>query len=85
MYNYNDLIKYRTHADAFNIVFPDKAIYGVLKGGPSKAGAYGIYIITKPLAKGTYPIHFKSSLLCQEADCSEPKFAQDIKYMVIAK
>lgn len=85
VYNYNDLIKYRTHTDAFNVVFPDNAIYGVIKGGPSKAVADGFYIITKPLAKGTYPIHFKSSLLCQEADCSEPNFAQDIKYTIIAK
>ena len=85
VYNYNDLVKYRTHTDAFNVVFPDKAIFGVIKGGPSKAVADGFYIITKPLAKGTYPIHFKSSLLCQEADCSEPNFAQDIKYTIIAK
>ena len=85
VYNYNDLIKYRTHTDAFNVVFPDNAIYGVIKGGPSKAVADGFYIITKPLTKGTYPIHFKSSLLCQEADCSDPNFAQDIKYTIIAK
>ena len=85
VYNYNDLVKYRTHTDAFNVVFPDNAIFGVIKGGPSKAVADGFYIITKPLAKGTYPIHFKSSLLCQEADCSEPNFAQDIKYNIIAQ
>ena len=85
VYNYNDLIKYRTHTDAFNVVFPDNAIFGVIKGGPSKAVADGFYIITQPLAKGTYPIHFKSSLLCQEADCSEPNFAQDIKYTIIAQ
>ena len=39
VYNYNDLVKYRTHTDAFNVVFPDKAIFGVIKGGPSKAVA----------------------------------------------
>lgn len=85
MYNYSDLVKYRTQADAFNVVFPDNGIFGVIKGGPSKAVADGFYIITKPLAKGTYPIHFKSSLLYQEADCSEPNFAQDIKYNIIAQ
>jgi hypothetical protein len=53
VYNYNDLVKYRTHIDAFNVVFPNNAIYGVIKGGPSKAVADGFYIITKPLAKGT--------------------------------
>jgi hypothetical protein len=82
-YNYNDLIKYRTHTDAFDAVFPDNAIYGVLKGGVSKAVADGFYIITEPLAKGTYTIHFKSSLL----DPSNPdtNFAQDIKYTIIAE
>jgi hypothetical protein len=85
VYTYNDLIKYRTHTDAFNVIFPDNGIYGVIKGGSSKVVADGFYIITQPLAKGTYSIHFKSSLLCQEADCSEPNFAQDIKYMIIAK
>jgi hypothetical protein len=82
-YNYNDLIKYRTHTDAFDVVFPDNAIYGVIKGGVSKAVADGFYIITEPLAKGTYIIHFKSSLL----DPSNPdtNFAQDIKYTIIAE
>jgi len=84
-YNYNDLNKYRTHTDAFDVVFPDNAIFGVLKGGVSKAVADGFYIITEPLAKGTYTIQFKSSLLCQETDCSEPNFAQDIKYTIIAE
>jgi hypothetical protein len=36
-----------------------------MKGSTSKAVADGIfYIIIESLAKGTYPIHFKSSLLC---------------------
>jgi hypothetical protein len=82
-YNYNDLNKYRTHTDAFDVVFPDNGIFGVVKGGVSKAVADGRYIITEPLAKGTYTIHFKSSLL----DPSNPdtNFAQDIKYTIIAE
>jgi hypothetical protein len=84
-YNYNDLNKYRTHTDAFDVVFPDNGIFGVMKGGVSKVVADGFYIITEPLAKGTYTIQFKSSLLCQETDCSEPNFAQDIKYTIIAE
>jgi hypothetical protein len=54
-----------------------------MQDGPSKAVSDGFYIITKPLAKGTYPIHFKSSLLCTEPGCSEPNFAQDITYTII--
>jgi hypothetical protein len=66
-------------------MFTDNAIFGVMKGGVSKVVADGRYIITEPLAKGTYPIHFKSSLLCQETGCSDPNFAQDITYTIIAK
>ena len=82
-YNFQDVDKYRTHTDAFEVVFPDNGIFGVLKGGVSKAVADGRYIITEPLAKGTYPIHFKSSLI----DPSNPdtNFAQDITYMIIAQ
>jgi hypothetical protein len=82
-YNFQDLDKYRTHTDAFDVVFPDNGIFGVLKGGMSKAVADGRYIITEPLAKGTYPIHFKSSLI----DPSNPdtNFAQDITYNIIAQ
>ena len=57
-YNFKDLDKYRTHTDAFEVVFPDNGIFGVLKGGVSKAVADGRYIITEPLAKGTYPVSY---------------------------
>ncbi len=83
VYNFQDLDKYRTHTDAFDVVFPDNGIFGVLKGGVSKAVADGRYIITEPLAKGTYPIHFKSSLI----DPSNPdtNYAQDVTYKIIAQ
>jgi hypothetical protein len=84
-YNFQDLNKYRTHTDAFDVVFPDNGIFGVLKGGISKAVADGRYIITEPLAKGTYTIHFKSSLICSDPSCSDPNFAQDITYTIIAE
>ena len=84
-YNYADLRKYRTHTDVFEVAFPDNGIFGVIEGGVSKAVADGFYIITEPLAKGTYTVHFKSSLICSDPDCAEPNFAQDIKYNIIAK
>lgn len=84
-YNYQDLLKYRTHTDAFDVVFPDNGIFGVMQGGSSKAVADGFYIITEPLAKGTYPVHFKSSLLCTDPGCSDPNFAQDIIYTIVAQ
>lgn len=84
-YKYEDLIKYRTHTDVFEVVFPDKGIFGVIEGGPSKVVADGFYIITEPLIKGNYSIHFKSSLICLDPGCAEPNFAQDLKYNIVAE
>jgi hypothetical protein len=57
-YNYQDLLKYRTHTDAFDVTFPDKGIFGVIEGGPSKVVADGFYILTEPLKKGELPNSF---------------------------
>ena len=56
-----------------------------MEGGVSKAVADGFYIITEPLTKGTHTIHFKSSLICPDPDCSDPNYVQDIKYNIIAE
>ena len=77
-YKYKDLIKYRTQTDVFEVVFPDKGIFGVIEGGVSKVIGDGFYILTEPLTKGNYLVHFKSSLVCLDPECAEPNFAQDI-------
>ena len=51
-YNYEDLLRYRTHTDGFELDFADNGIFGVIEGGPSKAVADGYYIMTEPLQKG---------------------------------
>ncbi len=84
-YKYKDLIKYRTQTDVFEVVFPDIGIFGVIEGGVSKVVADGFYIITEPLTKGNYSVHFKSSLICPDPGCAEPNFAQDIKYNIVAE
>ena len=56
-YNYQDLLKYRTHTDAFNLNFANNGLFGITEGGPTRAVADGFYVMTEPLAKGTYPIH----------------------------
>jgi hypothetical protein len=84
-YKYEDLIKYRTHTDVFEVVFPNNGIFGVIEGGISKVVADGFYIITEPLIKGNYSIHFKSSLICPDPGCAEPNFAQDIKYNIVTE
>lgn len=85
VYNYQNLTKFRTKTGPFDFVFADKGIFGVMQGGPTKAVGDGYYVITKPLAKGTYPIHFKSSVYCTGTGCVETSFAQDITYNIIAK
>ena len=84
-YKYKDLYPYRTPTDVFEVVFPDKGIFGILGGGLSKAVADGFYILTEPLTNGTYLIHFKSSLICPDPGCAEPNFAQDIKYNIVVQ
>ncbi len=84
-YKYQDLIKYRTTTDAFDVIFPDNGIFGVIKGGVSKVVADGFYIITEPQNKGNYSVHFKSSLICLDVGCAEPNYAQDIQYNIIAE
>ena len=84
-YKYGDLIKYRTQTDVFEVVFPENGIFGVIEGGVSKVIGDGFYIITEPLTKGNYSVHFKSSLICLDPDCAEPYFAQDNKYNILAE
>jgi hypothetical protein len=61
-YRYEDLLKYRTHTDDFEVVWPDNG-FGVMEGGPSKVVADGFYIVTEPMTRGNHTIHFKSSLI----------------------
>jgi hypothetical protein len=83
-YSRSDLGKYRTHTGVFEVTFPKNAIFGATEG-ISKAVADGYYVITQPLAKGTYTIQYKSSLICPETDCMQPNFAQDVKYTIIVQ
>jgi len=78
-YDKNYLSKYRVHTDAFDVVFPENAIFGVTSG-KSKTVADGYYIITDVLPKGKHEIHYKSSLTSEGEDHLEPNFEQDIKY-----
>ncbi len=80
-YDFQYLKSYRIHTDAFDVVFPENAIYEA-SPGKSKAVADGHYIITDVLPKGKHEVHFKSSLRCEGIDCYEPEFEQDIKYTI---
>ena len=84
-YNFDDLRKYRTDTDGFDVDYADNGIFGIVEGGPTKAVADGYYIMTDPLPKGNHTVHYKSSLSCLDPGCAEPNFAQDIKYNIIAK
>jgi len=41
------------------------------------------YVITELLAKGTYNIQFKSSLICPETDCLGPNFESKVIYKIL--
>jgi hypothetical protein len=84
-YKYENLTKYRTRTEPFEVIFPNNGIFGVVEGGKSKAVADGFYILTEPLTKGNHTVNFKSSLICPDPDCADPNFVQDIKYNIIAK
>jgi hypothetical protein len=75
---------YRTHTEAFDVVFPENAVFGV-SAGPSKVVADGFYIITEPLQKGIYDIVFKGSIFCDIADCLDITFAQDMRFKLIVE
>jgi hypothetical protein len=84
-YSYEDLRPYRMNTDIFEVNYADNGIFGVIEGGPSKVAADGYYILTEPLQKGNYTVHYRSSLICSDPGCAEPNFAQDIKYRIVAK
>jgi hypothetical protein len=84
-YNFEDLRKYRTDTEGFDVDYADNGIFGIVEGGPTTAVADGYYIMTDPLQKGNYTVHYRSSLTCLEPGCAEPNFAQDIKYNIIAE
>jgi hypothetical protein len=84
-YNFDELRKYRTPTDVFDVDYADNGLYGIVEGGPTKAAADGFYVITEPLQKGNHTVHYKSSLICSDPNCAEPNFAQDIKYDIVVE
>jgi hypothetical protein len=51
-YKYEDLLKYRTNTEGFEVVYPNNGIFGVVDGGPSMAVADGYYIMLIHFQKG---------------------------------
>lgn len=56
-----DLSKYRIHTKAFDVTFPQNAMFGA-EPGESKVVADGYYVITEPLKPGTYKINFGGNI-----------------------
>jgi hypothetical protein len=69
--------KYRVHSRAFNVTFPENAIFGA-EAGPSRAVSDGYWIILKPLPIGEHEILFKESLTNPITGIL--LFAQETKY-----
>lgn len=71
------LEKYRVHSRAFNVTFPENALFGA-KAGPTLAVSDGYWIILEPLPPGVHEIHFKSSLTNPTTGILF--FTDDVKY-----
>jgi hypothetical protein len=78
-YSMEDLAQYRKHTEPFNVVFPDKGIFGVGIGGNSTIVADGYYLITKNLTKGVHEIKHESDIDCPMGDC-DANFSETITY-----
>jgi hypothetical protein len=77
-YSFDNLKKYRTDTAEFQVVFPKAGLFGITEEGPSKAVADGYYLLTEPLERGTYQLHFKGTI-------PSIPFSEDIKYTLIVK
>lgn len=81
-YAFDDLKKFRMATGEFEVTFPKNGIFGVTGEGPSKAVADGYYLLTEPLSRGNYTIHYKGAL----GDPLEgTNFQHDITYRLIVK
>lgn len=83
-YSFDDLKKYRIHTDPFEVVFPDKGIFGVGEGGKSTIVADGYYLITQNLTKGIHEINYFSEIKCPMGDCAT-NFSEDLTYTIIVE
>ena len=81
---FKDLKNYRFHTSAFDVTFPNKAVFGA-RSGPSKVVADGYYVITSPLAPGNYSIITKGSLVNKEPKGMDSIYATEVKYNLIVK
>jgi hypothetical protein len=83
-YKFDNITKYRIQTQPFVATFPKEAIFGVTDPGNSTVVAEGFYVITEPLAKGNHTINYKSSV-SPDPTSTEPPYAQDVTYHIIAK
>jgi hypothetical protein len=75
-YDKEELLKYRVHTTPFKIIFGNPPIFDAGQGGPAQTVADGYYVVTEPLTRGNYTVHFHSSV---------PLFVQSIKYDIVAR
>jgi hypothetical protein len=60
--------KYGIVTGLFNLTFPEDNLFGT-DAGKTLAAADGYYLITKPLAKGTYVIHTYGEMCTKDDNC----------------
>jgi hypothetical protein len=76
---FKDLEKYRVHSKAFDVNFPNNAIFGATPG-PSRAVSDGYWVILEPLPIGKHDIHYKGSL--SDPTTGILTYSFDLKYTI---
>ena len=60
-YKVQNLSQYRVHSGLFDVVLPERNIYGA-PSGPTQAVSDGWWIISKPLTSGQHKVHFSGTV-----------------------
>jgi len=87
-YDSEDLKKYGFLTNLFNLTFPKENLFGVVipSNKTTMAAADGYYVITEPLAKGTYIINTYGEMCTQGDDCpAGDNFKGNVTTKVIAE
>lgn len=75
----NDIHSYRIPTNAFEIEFPQNALFDV-SAGKCQAVADGRYVITRPPSLGTHTVEFRGNLENNNEESLDKKYSVNIKY-----
>lgn len=73
-----DIQKYQTQSPIFNVVFPQKNLFGA-PGGPTQAVSGGWWLLLKPLSPGKHTIHASGNVIDNPTTGTQ-SFATEVTY-----